>query len=155
MKRQTNRAWRSFLMVSAGLLVALSSPKTVLASQCPLQMPQDAIKTGVTPAGWESKTLSGARLTMAGLLLGPYESSGYLRPGTTRVKKSGPAQRYTETWSFEPLALLPKWLYCGYGSALELYKRLPDDLDSCTMVSTVLPDHTITSVTLNCIRGSP
>ena len=117
---------------------------------CPLQAPARATKPDVVPPGWEARVREGARLTTAGILVGPYDGSGYLAPEKSQVRQDGESEHFTQTWDFGPPTDVQKWVYCAYGGGLELYKRLPDQAKACTMNSTVYKGRTVAAMGLRC-----
>lgn len=109
---------------------------------CPAVLPAEAI-TVRAPAGWTSVTTSFTRLTGAGMMAGPPESMAELKPDTR--------DRMNPRWTFAPE--YEKWMTCGYGSALQISKRLDDSTTACT-VRYVKSEHGgIESATATCKDG--
>ena len=142
----THRSWVVALLILAA--VPWSSKAEVPV--CPLQAPAHVIKPGVPPPGWEVRVRDGPRLSTAGVLAGPFDGAGYLAPEKSQVRKDGESQHFTQAWDLQTPANGEKWLYCGYGSGLELYKRLPDSLKACTMKTSVYKDRIVKAMTMKC-----
>lgn len=132
------------------ILGAMAWPSKAEVPACPLQVPAGTIKPNVAPPGWELRVMGGARLTAAGILVGPNDGSGYLRPDKSQVRRDGESEHFKQAWEFGPPPDLEKWLYCRYGGGLELYKRLPDRVKACTMTSTVYKDRIVKAIRVKC-----
>jgi hypothetical protein len=102
---------------------------------CPPTVAAAAFKPDQVPNGWVGAIPQDARLTGAGLLWGPPNESGYLKPDETRT--TGPAARRVNItrWRLEVPHSYETWMYCKYGS-LQLSKRVPPESIECTASST-------------------
>ncbi len=96
-------------------------PAVALAQQrveCPVTLAAGAV-TVTAPNGWTGGTSTSAlRLAGAGMMAGPLESMTDLAPYESRVASRGSVA----TWRFA--AGGEKWLTCGYGSGVEIARRL-------------------------------
>lgn len=86
------------------------------------------------PDGWVGVMPQDTRLTGAGLLWGPPDESGYLKPDEAKTR--GPKGRRVNVtrWSLVVPHSFETWVYCKYGP-LQLSKRTPADAVECTASS--------------------
>lgn len=105
---------------------------------CPASLATTAFRADRVPAGWVGAMPQETRVSGAGLLWGPPDESGYLRPD--EAKTTGPANRRVNTtrWRFDLPHSYETWVYCLYGP-LQLAKRTPPDAVECTASSTGSP----------------
>lgn len=127
---------------------AAAQQPTGAQPECPLEMPANAVKPAQPGQGWKAHVRSPVRLDSAGLLHGPYDGHGYLKPDTTRERKDGESTTYQEKWDMGALSKHPRWLVCGYGP-IELFKTIRPDARTCEMKSVVRAGF-IRSMHLNC-----
>lgn len=106
---------------------------------CPLTLEPGSVQ-GKAPAGWRFAMPQAAPLTVAGMLHGPPEESGYLVPEENR--ETGRDGRWMQRWRFEQPHWYPTFVYCGYGGGrgpLQLFYPIPKATTECT--ATTLAKH--------------
>jgi hypothetical protein len=102
---------------------------------CPPSLAAAAFKPDRVPAGWVGAVPQDTRVSGAGLLWGPPDESGYLKPD--EAKTTGPAGRRVNStrWRLAVPHSYETWMYCAYGP-LQLSKRIPPEATECTASST-------------------
>jgi hypothetical protein len=116
-------------------------PSEALAQQvsCPETMPQGSVEVAHAPSGWLGSSPSLARLDGGGMMRGHPKDIGYLRP---EIRKG--LARYTFDAGEE------KWLYCSYGAAVQLAKRMDDKATRCELSSTKDQAGALAAITAVC-----
>jgi hypothetical protein len=141
---------RRRLILAAIVMSSVAWASKAEVPTCPLKAPAHVTKPGIAPSGWKVLVRDGARLTTAGILAGPFDGSGYLAPEKSKVRRDGESQRFTQAWDVRTPPSQEKWLYCGYGSGLEIYKRLPDSVTKCTMKTSVYKERIVKVMKMEC-----
>jgi hypothetical protein len=120
--------------------LAHSAPPAVAAAApfrvtCPALLAPAAFRPDRVPAGWVGTVPQDTRVSGAGLLWGPPDESGYLKPD--EAKTTGPAGRRVNVtrWRLDVPHSYETWVYCAYGP-LQLAKRIPAEAIECTASST-------------------
>jgi hypothetical protein len=121
----------------AGLPLAHGAPLAgaPFSVTCPPSLPAAAFKPNQVPDGWVGAVPQDTRVSGAGLLWGPPDESGYLKPDD--AKTTGPAGRQVNVtrWRLDVPHAYETWAYCAYGP-LQLAKRVPPGAVECTVSST-------------------
>jgi hypothetical protein len=137
---------RHLIFINSLLLPAGATMSCVAAAQdlkpppieqrtvCPLWLEPDVFAASKSPPGWTVTMPQSARLTGRGLLHGAPDSSGYLKPDSAKIQKSGKHEMNTSTWKLSQPHPYETWLFCSYGP-LELFKRIPASATACVATS--------------------
>lgn len=76
------------------------------------------------------------RISGAGLLWGPPDESGYLKPDEANTAGSSGQKVNTTRWRLDVPHSFETWVYCQYGP-LQLSRRIPRGAVECTASSKV------------------
>lgn len=101
---------------------------------CPLWLEPGVFAAKKSPPGWTALMPQSARLSGRGLLHGAPDGSGYLKPDSAKISKSGKYEASTSTWRLSQPHPYETWLFCSYGP-LEIFKRIPASATACTAMS--------------------
>lgn len=138
------------LLLSLVLLATIAWPGTASAQlTCPLTLARNAIAVNKPPPGWQERITGTLRLTSAGMLHGPIDGSGYLKPHSTTVHKKSRGRVLISKWDFGPPPHFEKWLVCEYGSAVETYMPVSAGATSCK-ITTAIGDGIVNDIEIAC-----
>lgn len=118
------------------VVLTLSCAEVMASNECPMTLPPGAIAPNRAPEGWRTQVQREVRLYTAGLIAGDPAEGGYLKPLESKLTRNGEDATVTSTWELG----LPRgeiWLYCGYGDAVELFRRIEKTVSKCVMTSKV------------------
>lgn len=147
------------ILREAGLvLVALTAsalPAKADAEACPLRLSAAAPQINTVPTGWMPLLQKrGLALSSVGMLHGPHDGSGYLKPTATKVRKMAGNKEFTSTWDVGPPPHYERWYFCEYGEVVELFRKVDASASSCTIVST-REGNAITAMRIACPPAAP
>ena len=99
---------------------------------CPQSIPEASVRLLAPSQEWTPFVASPLYLSGAAPADGPPERLGVLRESSSKVNKTETTQKYSLVGTYPD----GKWLRCDYGSfgEMSLAKRLPDDVQECTIV---------------------
>lgn len=134
-------------------LLAISvSAARAEAEACPIALPMESA-TLTIPDGWKLRQRS-LSLSSVGMLHGPHDGSGYLKPTLSKVRKMAGAQEFTSRWDFDPAPHYDRWYFCEYGDVVELFRKVDANASSCSIVST-REGNAITAMRIACTLADP
>lgn len=134
-------------MMRATIAAALAvAPMLASAQQesCPLILPEGAVVVARPPSGWSPGPKTQVHLSGAGMMSSPPEGMQYLVP---RVDKKANGGDRT-TFEFQPND--EKWLWCDYGPAAQIAKRIQGAWTSCELTTKRDRHRTFTEVKATC-----
>ena len=138
---------------SLGFLLAICvSAARAEAEACPITLPIE-FATCTIPEGWTLRQRS-LSLSSVGMLHGPHDGSGYLKPTATKVGKMAGKQEVTSTWDFSPAPHYDRWYFCEYGDVVELFRKVDANASRCTIVS-AREGNAITAMRIACTLADP
>jgi hypothetical protein len=136
-------------------LTVCALPAKAEAEACPLRLPATALQLSTTPESFTPLLKKhGLTLSAVGMLHGPYDGSGYLKPTVTKVRRVGGKETFTATWDFGPPPHYQRWYFCEYGEVVELFRQVDVRAESCTIVST-REGSAITAMRIACTPAGP
>lgn len=126
----------SFAVACAVLWMPGASAATGTEHQidCPLELPQEAVRIIQPPSDWAPFVRTGVRLSSAEPMFGPASEKGYLKPTSTKVLRGKSVDIWRELGGPMPSG---KWIACNYGDHNEfiLSKRIDDNTSECTVAN--------------------
>lgn len=126
----------SVAWLASPAILAHSAPRGTDKFQvtCPLSLPAAAFKPDRVPEGWSGALPLDTRLTGAGLLHGPPEEMGVLKPDFAKSAGSSGQKVNVTRWKLDVPHPYETWVFCEYGP-LQLAKRIPPYAVECTAAS--------------------
>jgi len=125
------RPLKSFAAVPLLLVVSGVGQAAPAWYECPQSIPEASVRVSEPQPGWKPFVSSPLYLNSAAPADGPPERLGILRGQEVKTTKAGWTHKYSLAGPYPE----GKWLRCDYGEygQISLSKRLPDDIQECTV----------------------